>query len=318
MLCYTTFLSFNWTSSMTSIINWPHYSIFSVDFFPTFPKIEILPVQKGIYSKKGKRPANKHLHILENFLSKSYAKLVLLTFPKIWSFSNPKNCLFEKQHRILNAVVKLTARWYKQRTKNGRNSSLIREKHLILQIMKYQIEWRQREAFLRDQAKGKFSLKIKTTYPRSQNTLSELCSQTIKALLLWTEQLKAKILIIGNSKKAQCEETGSELKQDSRLAREDFQPSNLADDAFRKEKTFHWQKLVSSRNLPQMVLGKNIDVCGKKCLKEKRPVRFKSFFFSRIALSSWNFLNPPRFQIVFFLREKSDFKRKAISGNNIW
>ena len=32
MMIYITLLSFNWTSSMTSINNWSHYSIFSVDF----------------------------------------------------------------------------------------------------------------------------------------------------------------------------------------------------------------------------------------------------------------------------------------------
>ena len=48
MMIYITLLSFNWTSSMTSINNWSHYSIFSVDFLSDL-------LQKVKYSRFWKR-----------------------------------------------------------------------------------------------------------------------------------------------------------------------------------------------------------------------------------------------------------------------
>ena len=60
MLSYTTFLSFNRTSSMTSIINWSHYSIFSVDFLSDLSqKVKYFRSRKGYTVREEKdRPIN--------------------------------------------------------------------------------------------------------------------------------------------------------------------------------------------------------------------------------------------------------------------
>ena len=75
---------------------------------------------------------------MELFLSKSFAKLVLLTFRKVWSFSKQTFCLIEKQHCTIDGIVELTARWPNQKTKNVRNIFLIGEKALMLLIKKNQ------------------------------------------------------------------------------------------------------------------------------------------------------------------------------------
>ena len=202
-----------------------------------------------------------------------------------------------------------------KKNKNVRNNSLIREKHLMLLIMKYQIEWRQREAFLRDQPKKFFS----------QKNASPKVPEHFEFFMFSDDKSVAALKGTAENKVYQSIQTQNwltsgnpvvNLDKTAGLPRETFQPSNLADDAFQKKKPFHRQKIVSSPKLPQKILRKNIGVCGKKCPNEKRPIRFKSFFFPRNALSSWNFLDPPSFQEVFFLREKSDLRWKAISGNS--
>ena len=60
MLSYTTFLSFDRTSSMTSIITWPYFSTFSVDFFPDLlQKLKYFRFKEGSTVREEKdRPNN--------------------------------------------------------------------------------------------------------------------------------------------------------------------------------------------------------------------------------------------------------------------
>ena len=207
-----------------------------------------------------------------------------------------------------------------QRPKRSRTSPGLAKSIWCYWSRNISIGWRQREAFLRDQTKINFAPKIKTTYPRSQITLSCLCSQTTKAFLFWMEQLKTKKINHWKLKLAHCEETGSDLKQDSPLPRKTFHSSNFADDAFQKEKAFPRQKVVSSTNLPQMVRCKNNDVCGKDVLK-KKTFRFQSFFSFKNCAFFLKFSKPSNFPnsdvlVIYFRIQMENNLRKHFSIGN--
>ena len=67
-------------------------------------------------------------------------------------------------------------------------------------------------------------------------------------------------------------------KQDKRLPRQAFLPSNYDDVAFQKENAFPRQKAVASTNLSQMIRRKTKDICGKDVLKKKTYLGLNRFF----------------------------------------
>ena len=67
-------------------------------------------------------------------------------------------------------------------------------------------------------------------------------------------------------------------KQDKRLPRQAFLPSNYDDVAFQKENAFPRQKVVASTNLSQMIRRKTMDFCGKDVLKKKTYLGLNRFF----------------------------------------
>ena len=100
---HKTLLSFKRTSIMTPIFKWSYYSIFSRLFSTLFAKTAVLPV----HSIRRKTSAKINLHCSEHFLSKDYAKQVLLTFRKKLSFSNQVNCFFENNTALLMLLLNL-------------------------------------------------------------------------------------------------------------------------------------------------------------------------------------------------------------------
>ena len=67
-------------------------------------------------------------------------------------------------------------------------------------------------------------------------------------------------------------------KQDRRLPRQAFLPSNYENDGFQEEKAFPRQKVVDSTNLPEMTRRKTKDLCEEDVLKKKTYLGLNCFF----------------------------------------
>ena len=136
LMSYITLLAFKWTCFMPSIFNWPCYSNFSRYFVQ---KMIYFRFRKGFRVRQEKNKPKKTFAVWNNSFQR-FCKTGFTYVSEKLIFLKSKNCLNGEQHCTVDVKVELTARWRNQKTKKDRNISLIGEKHLMLLIMKYQIE----------------------------------------------------------------------------------------------------------------------------------------------------------------------------------
>ena len=167
--------------------------------------------------------------------------------------------------------------WGNHQDKNVRKISSIGEKHLMQLSMKHQIGWRNMrrssKVILREISLQK--QKLITQGPKHLELFMLSYNKSVAALKGTAENKENQSM--ETQKWLTARKLAVNLKN-RRLPREIFQPANIADNAFRKQKAFPRRKVVSSTNLPQMSLRMNTDVCGeRRCYKEMKPLRLKSF-----------------------------------------
>ena len=158
-------------------------------FIRLLPKIEVVPVKKRLYSNKRKKTVQKTPSLFETIPFKVLCKIGFNYISEDLIFPKTKNLLNWKQHFTVDLMLNLRQDDSTKRRKMSGTSPWLAKSSWLYWSWNVRLDdgkvRRYSEINLRE-----FSLRKKTTYPRTQNNLRCLSSQTTKALLLWTEQPK--------------------------------------------------------------------------------------------------------------------------------
>ena len=195
MLGYTTFLSFNRTSSMTSTITWPYFSTFSVDFFPDLlQKLKYFRFKEGSTVREEKDRPNNTCTLWNISVQRVMQNWFYLPFRKSDLSQTQKIAYLKNNTAFLMLLSNLRHDDTNKKPKMAGTSPWFAENIWCYWSWNIRLDdgnvRRSSDINLRESSLPKW--KLLTQGPRTPWVF--LCSQTRKALLFWREQLKTKIV----------------------------------------------------------------------------------------------------------------------------